>query len=74
MVANNALFKYTLIIYYLFSECFIFMNMKFYKSFRVLGSNTPGLGGGLESCSDTDQQQQQLASGLAGGPGREHGE
>ena len=31
--------------------------MKFYKSFRVVGSNTPGLGGG----SDTDQQQQQLA-------------
>ena len=46
---------------FLFSEFFIFMNMMFYKSFRVVGCNTPGPGGVLKSGSDTDQQQQQLA-------------
>ena len=50
-----------LLLTFLFSEFFIFMNMMFYKSFRVVGCNTPGPGGVLKSGSDTDQQQQQLA-------------
>ena len=50
-----------LLLTFLFSEFFLFMNMMIYKSFRVVGSNLPGPGGGLESGSDTDQQQQQLA-------------
>ena len=49
-----------LLLTFLFSEFFLFMNIMIYKSFRVVGSNLPGPGGGLESGSDTDQHGEWL--------------